>query len=98
MTIDGHIHLFDWNTYNIFDEYKPLKSFDTFVGFMGVDFNNIDKYSYENCIKYHDNFIKVNKNNVILLASGLDSKTVIQNYENHRDIMMGFGELLCYDK
>lgn len=98
MTIDGHIHLFDWNTHSIFDEYKPLKSFDTFVGFMGVDFDNIDKYSYENCIKYYDNFIKANKNNVILLASGLDSKTVIQNYENHRDIMMGFGELLCYAK
>ena len=48
MTIDGHIHLFDWNTYNIFDEYKPLKSFDTFVGFMGIDFDKIDKYSYEN--------------------------------------------------
>lgn len=99
MHVDAHIHLFDWETKNIFDLYNPRTSFNKFVGFLGVDFYNVDKYTYEDCIKYYDNFIESNKSkDILLLASGLDAKTVIQNYENHRDVICGFGELLCYDE
>lgn len=97
--IDGHIHLFDWKTTSIFEVYKPSNDFKQFVGFLGVDFKNIKKYSLENCIEYYERFIDSNSNsNVILLSSGLDSKTVIENFERHKDTMKGFGELLCYDK
>lgn len=98
--IDGHIHLFDWRMKNIFDLYYPPMHLDTFVGFLGVDFKNIDKYDYNCCAKYYDDFIQqyCSNYNIILLSGGIDAKSVIDNFKRHNDIIKGFGELLCYDQ
>lgn len=95
---DSHIHLFD-HQQNIFDKYEPKSIFKKFVGFIGVDFNNVDKYGTKDIVSYYDNFISDNQNyNVILLAGGIDANAIIQTYESHKDIIKGFGELLCYDR
>lgn len=95
---DAHIHLFD-HRHNIFDKYEPKSNFKKFVGFIGVDFNNADKYSTNDIVSYYDKFISNNQNDsIILLAGGTDANAVIQTYERHNDHIMGFGELLCYDR
>lgn len=96
--IDAHIHLFD-HQHTIFDKYEPLHEFNKFIGFIGVDFNNIDKYGIEDIVSYYDNFISNNqKYNTILLAGGINANAIIQTYEKHKNNIKGFGELLCYDR
>ena len=96
---DGHIHLFDCVTSNIFDIYKPIKTFKKFVGFMGVDFHQLRKYTPSQIMGYYRRFIgECDLNNTILLASALDSQTTIEIYKKYPNIIKGFGELLCYDK
>lgn len=95
---DAHIHLFD-HKHCIFDKYTPMKSFNRFVGFIGVDFNDVEKYSASDIASYYDDFIKYNMNdNIFLLAGGIDADAIIQTYESHKNVIKGFGELLCYDK
>lgn len=96
---DGHIHLFDCVTRNIFDIYKPIKSFKKFVGFMGVNFQRLHKYTSSQIMGYYSRFIDgCDLNNTILLASALDSQTTIEIYKKYPNAIRGFGELLCYEK
>ena len=75
---DGHIHLFshrgaimDNKGFNIPSQY------DKVIGFMDIEFNDLDKYSHNDVIKYYDNFIEnyYDPSKMILLATGIDSKT-----------------------
>ena len=94
---DGHIHLFDHSgiIYNYIDLPKNITKF---VGFMDIDFENIDKYEHNMVISYYDDFINnhYNKDNTILLATGKDCETMIDIYNKYPNIIKGFGELKCY--
>lgn len=97
---DGHIHLFshrdaimDNKGFNIPSQY------DKVIGFMDIEFNDLDKYSHNDVIKYYDIFIKnyYDPSKMILLATGTDSKTAIDVYKKYPHIIKGFGEFKCYD-
>jgi hypothetical protein len=98
--IDGHIHLFD-HSGSILDNdsYKNIyKKINKLVCFMDIDFENLDKYNLNDTINYYDMFIAnyYDPNKMILLATGTDSKSMIETYKKHPDIIKGFGELKCY--
>lgn len=93
---DAHIHLFDHTgVISNFDELKDSKH----IGFMDIDLLHVEKYEFEDVIKYYDNFIKNHYNdNITLLATGKDSRTMIELYKKYPDVIKGFGELKCYAK
>ena len=100
--IDGHIHLFD-HSGTIMDNkyYKTTiyNQFDKIVGFMDIDYENLDKYNLANVVKYYDNFISkyYDQDKMILLATGTNVETMIEVYKKYPHIIKGFGELKCYN-
>lgn len=96
-TIDGHIHLFDCN--------GPLswtkdKKYTILIGFMDVDWHNVDLYTKKNVLEYYDNYINnvQKKTNTILLATGTTAEQAISVYNKYPDVIKGFGEFKCYDE
>lgn len=93
---DAHIHLFDHTgVISNFNELKDSKH----IGFMDIDLLHVEKYELEDVIKYYDNFIKNYYNdNITLLATGKDSRTMIELYKKYPDKIKGFGEIKCYSR
>ena len=93
--IDGHIHLFDHS--GVLSDKVNLNHCSKMIGFMDIQFMNLDKYEHDDVIKYYDDYIEnYLTNNTILLATGKDAETVIDVYKKHPDVIKGFGELKCY--
>lgn len=94
--IDGHIHLFNHEC--IIDDSK-LKYDDEYkrVGFIDIEFDNLDKYNF---IQNYDNYINTHYdiNKDILLVSATTIEDIEAIYNKYSAIIYGFGELKCYDK
>ena len=90
---DAHVHYFSHRG-DILD--KLDKSYDAYVGFMDVEFNQIDKYDKDSVIKYYSEFIRKLPKNHLLLATGTDSETMIELHKKFPEYISGFGECKCY--
>lgn len=94
---DAHIHLFD-HSGSIFEYVKLPKNITKVVGFMDVDFENLEKYDEDSVIWYYTDFINnhYDKDRMILLATAPSASTMIELYKCFPDIIKGFGEVKCY--
>ena len=97
---DGHIHLFSHRGSIMGNKGFNIPSqYDKVIGFMDIEFNDLDKYSHNDVIKYYDIFIKnyYDSSKMILLSTGIDSKMAIDVHKKYPHIIKGFGEFKCYD-
>lgn len=93
--IDGHIHLFDHQSF-IYNYTK--KTARRMVGFMDIDFKSLELYDKNRVIRYYDEFIKKYYDSAVtLLATGTDCQTMIDLYNTFPNVIKGFGEIKCYD-
>lgn len=95
--IDGHIHLFDHSGF-IHKYIQKSHNAQTLIGFMDIDFDNLDKYDKNDVLKYYGDYINnyYDKSNTILLATAKDCQTMINLYKKYPQYIKGFGEIKCY--
>ncbi len=95
---DAHTHLFDGSESCpelMFPESKLT------VAFSDIRFSDPDSYGYDMTSLAYDRFISKDypkiKDKVVLLATAPSAEEAISIYENHKDVIKGFGEFKCYD-
>ena len=88
---DGHVHLFNH------ESTVPISHTKTIVGFEDIEFRSLDQYTNGQTLEHYDNYIANNNlDGIILCATGIDTKTIIDTHKKYPDIIRGFGELKCY--
>ena len=88
---DGHVHLFNH------ESIVPISHTKTIVGFEDIEFRSLDQYTNGQTLEHYDNYIANNNlDGIILSATGIDTKTIIDTHKKYPDIIRGFGELKCY--
>ena len=100
LTIDGHIHLFDGSSYlDSYDAAREVSEYfgiKKFIGFIDIPLNKLDKCDI---VGAYEDFIKkfYDSSKHVLLASAVNADDVIKIYEDHSDIIRGFGEFKLYE-
>lgn len=99
VTFDGHCHLFDAIGDIMDGEYGSGET--GCVGFIDVRPQYFDKRQKIDYFTLYTRFINKYRNkldNVLLLASAETPSQMIQIYDEHKDIIKGFGECKLYNK